>query len=61
MNRMPTRGNRVTAIFNDARLSFEIERDVTFAQLAEQLCRLGEIHGGPPLLVDVRVAVDGTR
>ena len=32
--------NRVTAIFQDARFSFEIGRDVTLAQLAEQ----GELY-----------------
>jgi hypothetical protein len=59
MNRKPAhRCNRVTAIFQDARLSFDIGREVTLAQLAEQLFVLGESHGGPPLSVDVRVAVD---
>jgi hypothetical protein len=30
------------------------------AQLAEQLCVLGENHGGLPLVVDVRVAIEAT-
>ena len=50
--------NRVTAIFQHARLSFEIEPEVTLAQLAQRLSMLGEIHGGLPLSVDVRVAVE---
>jgi hypothetical protein len=51
--------NRVPAEFQHAKLSFEISRDETLAQLAERLCLLGEIHGGLPLSVDVRVAIDG--
>jgi len=50
--------NRVTAVFQDAALSFEMAREATFAQLAEQLGLLGEIHGGLPLSVDIRVAVE---
>lgn len=53
--------NRVTAIFQHARLSFDIAREVTLAQLAEQLSTLGELHGGLPLSVDVRVAVERTH
>lgn len=52
------RPNRVTAVFERGRLCFEIARDATLAQLAEQLSRLGERHGGMPLSVDVRVAVE---
>jgi hypothetical protein len=50
--------NRVTAMFQHATLSFDIERGVTLGQLAEQLSMLSERHGGLPLSVDVRVAVD---
>jgi hypothetical protein len=50
--------NRVTAIFQHARLSFEIEPEVTLGQLAERLFMLGEMHGGLPLSVDVRLAVE---
>lgn len=50
--------NRVTAIFQHARMSFDIEPEATLAQLAERLSVLGEIHGGLPLSVDVRVAVE---
>jgi hypothetical protein len=49
------RPNRVTAIFEDAALTFNVERDTTLAQLAEKLGALGEIHGGLPLAVNVRV------
>jgi len=58
MRRRPAeRSNRVTVVYRDAELSFEIARGATLAQLAEQLCMLGENHGGPPLAVDVRVAI----
>jgi hypothetical protein len=43
--------------FQHARLSFDIEPEVTLAQLAQRLSMLGEIYGGLPLSVDVRVAV----
>jgi hypothetical protein len=49
--------NRVTAVFQYARRSFEIEREVTLGQLAERLFTLGEMHGGLPVSVDVRVVV----
>lgn len=53
--------NRVTAEFQHARLSFEISRHATLAQLAERLCMLGEIHGGLPLSVELRVPLDGPQ
>jgi hypothetical protein len=53
--------NRVTAVFNNAKLSFDLAREATFAQLAERLGMLGEIHGGLPLSVDVRVPVDAVH
>jgi hypothetical protein len=49
------RPNRVTAIFKNAALTFDVARETTLAQLAEKLCMLGEMHGGSPLLIDVRV------
>jgi hypothetical protein len=48
---------RVTAIFYGTKLSFEMSRETTLAQLAEQLYRLGDIHG-LPLSVDVRAPVE---
>jgi hypothetical protein len=39
-------------------LSFDLARGVTFAQLAEQLATFGEVHGGLPLSVQIRVPVD---
>ena len=51
------RTNRVTAVFHDIRLSFDMARETTLEELAEQLCRLGETRGGLPLSVDVRVPV----
>ena len=35
------RAHRVTAIFHDAELSFDLARDATLAKLAEQLSMLG--------------------
>jgi hypothetical protein len=53
MNHQPAqRPNRVTAIFEHARIAFDMARGVTLAQLAEQLATLGEIHGGLPLSID---------
>jgi hypothetical protein len=53
--------NRVTAVFQDSRLSFDLARGATFAQLAERLGKLGEAHGGLPLSVELRVPVDGAH
>ncbi len=61
MNNSAHEPNRVTAIFQDSRLSFDLARGATFAQLAERLGRLGEAHGGLPLSVELRVPVDGAR
>jgi hypothetical protein len=61
MQRNAQKLNRVTAIFQDARLSFDLARGATFAQLAERLGTLGEAHGGLPLSVDVRVPVELTH
>jgi len=58
MNKTVQRPNRVTAVFQDSRLSFDLTRGATFAQLAERLGRLGETHGGLPLSVELRVTVD---
>ena len=59
MNHQPAqRPNRVTAMFEHARIAFDMARGVTLAQLAGQLATLGEIHGGLPLSIDVQVPVD---
>jgi hypothetical protein len=59
MNGGSRRGvHRVTAIFHDAALSFDLARDTTLAKLAEQLSILGERHGGLPLMVNVRLAAE---
>jgi hypothetical protein len=52
-----SRPHRVTAVFRDAALSFEMGGGATLAQLAEQLGKLGEVHGGLPLSVAIRVPV----
>jgi hypothetical protein len=61
MNNSAQKPNRVTAIFQDSRLSFDLARGATFAQLAERLSGLGEAHGGLPLFLELRVPVDGAR
>ena len=48
--------NRVAAVFENAAISLRIARRTTFAQLAEQLSRLAEIHGELMYPVQVRVA-----
>lgn len=55
------RPNRVTAVFQNAALTFNVTRDTTLAQLAEKLGALSEIHGGLPLSVNIRVAADQSR
>jgi hypothetical protein len=61
VNHQPAqRPNRVTAIFEHARIAFDMARGVTLAQLAEQLATLGEIHGGLPLSIDVQMPVDAS-
>jgi hypothetical protein len=59
-NRTALKAHRVTAVFRDAKLSFDLARDATLAKLAEHLCSLGKAYGGLPLAVDVRVATGST-
>lgn len=61
MQKSAQKPNRVTATFPDSKLSFDLARGATFAQLAERLGRLGKAHRGLPLSVDVRVPIDGPR
>jgi hypothetical protein len=61
MNKSAQNTNRVTAVFQNSRLSFDLARGATLAQLAERLGRLGEAHGGLPLSVELRVPVDAAR
>jgi hypothetical protein len=61
MNKGAQKPNRVTAVFQHSRLSFDLVRGATFAQLAERLGRLGEAHGGLPLSVELRVPVETAR
>ena len=61
MNKGAQKPNRVTAVFQDSRLSFDLARGATLAQLAERLGRLGEAHGGLPLYIELRVPVDGSH
>jgi hypothetical protein len=48
--------NRVAAVFQNAAIFLKIAHRTTFAQLAEQLSRLAEIHGQLMCPVQVRVA-----
>jgi hypothetical protein len=53
------RSNRVRAVFQDATmLAFDSGRETTLGQLAEQLGKLAEFHGGLFLPVQVRLARD---
>jgi len=61
MNRTAQKPNRVTAVFQYSRLSFDVARGATFAQLAERLGTLGEARGGLPLSVELRVPVEPAR
>lgn len=47
--------SRVMAVFQDAALAFNLPRQATLEDLAEELGALGELYGGPPLYVDVRL------
>jgi len=55
------RPHRDTAVFQDTELSFDIARRATLAQLVERLSALGKAHGGLPLSVDVRIAVESAQ
>ena len=57
MQTKPQQPNRVAAVFRDAAISLKIAHQTTFAQLAEQLTRLAEIHGELMCPVQVRVPV----
>jgi hypothetical protein len=61
MSNSARKPNRVTAVFQNSRLSFDLARGATLAQLAERLGRLGEAHGGLPLSVELRVPVEAAR
>jgi hypothetical protein len=47
--------SRVMAVFEEAALSFNLPREATLGELAEELNALGKIYGGMPLYVDVRL------
>jgi hypothetical protein len=48
--------NWVAAVFQNAAVRLEVARQITLAQLAEQLSALAEVHGKLMLPVHVRVA-----
>lgn len=45
----------VRAVFKEASLSFNLPRQATLEELAEELAVLGRRYGGMPLYVDVRL------
>jgi hypothetical protein len=47
--------SRVMAVFQEAALSFNLPREATLGELAEELNALGKIYGGMPLYVDIRL------
>lgn len=55
MGKQRTEPSRVRAVFREAALSFNLPREATLEELAEELGALGEIYGGAPLYVDVRL------
>jgi hypothetical protein len=50
-----TQQNRVMAVFREAALSFNMPRETTLEELAEELGALGELYGGAPLYVDIKL------
>jgi hypothetical protein len=44
------------AVFQEAALAFNLPREATLEDLAAELGALGEIYGGLPLYVDVRLS-----
>ena len=50
-----TQQNRVMAVFREAALSFNMPRETTLEELAEELGALGELYGGAPLFVDIKL------
>jgi hypothetical protein len=59
MNDDLKRQNRVMAVFQQAALAFNLPAGATVGELAERLNALGELWGGTPLYVDVRLPVCG--
>ena len=57
MQAKPQQPSRVAAVFRDAAISLKIAHQTTFAQLAELLSRLAEIHGELMCPVQVRLPV----
>jgi hypothetical protein len=49
------KSSRVMAVFQEAALAFNVPRYATLQELAEELGALGEIYGGSPLYVDIRL------
>ena len=51
-----SRPSCVTVAFEDSALSFMLLKDATFEDLADRLDRLGELHCGKPIAIEVKFA-----
>ena len=51
-----SRPNRVRVAFEEGALSFMLSKDATFEDLADRLDRLGELHCGKPIAIEVKFA-----
>jgi hypothetical protein len=49
-----SRPGRVTVAFTDSALSFTLAKDATLEDLACRLDRLGELHNGKPVAIEVK-------
>ena len=51
-----SRPSHVRVAFADRTLSFMLSKDATFEDLADRLDRLGELHHGKPVAIEVKLA-----
>ena len=52
------RPSRVRVAFEEGALSFMLSKDATFEDLADRLDRLGELHCGKPITIEVKFAAE---
>ena len=52
-----TQTNRVTALYADSVLSFNLSKTATFADLADRLDRLGDRHDGTPTAIYMKFSM----
>lgn len=53
----PAQTNRVTALYTDSALSFNLSKTATFADLADRLDSLGDQHNGTPTAVYMKFSM----